>query len=69
MTKTEPVYLLLGPETGLKNAFLGEIRDAAAKSRGEPPEEHRFYAFETPVQDVVSLLRNASLFSSSKLVV
>lgn len=68
MNKAEPLYLLLGPETGLKNAFIGEIREALAKAHGEPPEEYRFYSFETSIQQVVSLLRNTSLFSASRLV-
>ena len=33
MTDPEPVYLLLGPETGMKNAFVGEIRDALKKDK------------------------------------
>ncbi len=68
MSKAEPLYLLLGPETGLKNSFLNEIRQALAKRGGGEPEEHRFYAFDTPVAEIVSLLRNASLFSSSRMV-
>jgi DNA polymerase-3 subunit delta len=64
----EPLYLLLGPETGKKNTFIGEVRAALAQN-GEPPEEYRFYAFETSVHEVVSLLRNASLFASRKLVI
>jgi DNA polymerase-3 subunit delta len=64
----QPLYLLLGPETGKKNTFIADIR-AALTLKGEPPEEYRFYGFETSIQDVVSLLRNASLFASRKLVI
>ncbi|MDR1932463.1 MAG: DNA polymerase III subunit delta [Spirochaetales bacterium] len=64
----QPLYLLLGPETGKKNAFIGDIREALTLG-GSPPEEYHFYAFETSIQDVVSLLRNASLFASRKLVI
>lgn len=52
----------------MKNAFLQEVRDALKKLHREAPEEYRFYSFETPVQEIVSLLRNASLFSPCKLV-
>lgn len=68
MTRPQPFYLLLGPEKGLKNSFLEEIRQALGRSGGEAPEEHRFYSFETPLQDVVALLRNTSLFSANRLV-
>jgi DNA polymerase-3 subunit delta len=63
-----PLYLLLGPETGKKNAFIADIRTALADIGGDTPEEYHFYAFETSLQEVVSLLRNASLFTSRKLV-
>ncbi|MDR2588951.1 MAG: DNA polymerase III subunit delta [Spirochaetales bacterium] len=69
MNKPEPVYLLLGPEEGKKNAFVAEIREALTRLLGEPPEEYHYYLFETPMRDVVSLLRNASLFAPQKLVI
>jgi DNA polymerase-3 subunit delta len=62
-----PIYLLLGPETGKKNAFIADIR-AALTQGGEAPEEYHFYAFETSIKEVVAILRNASLFASRKLV-
>jgi DNA polymerase-3 subunit delta len=64
----QPLYLLLGPETGKKNAFIADIRGSLARDAGESPEEYHFYAFETPVQEVVAILRNACLFASRKLV-
>lgn len=63
-----PLYLLLGPETGKKNAFIADIRAALAREAGEALEEYHFYAFETPMQEVVNILRNACLFASRKLV-
>ncbi|MCL1818437.1 MAG: DNA polymerase III subunit delta [Spirochaetaceae bacterium] len=63
------LYLLLGPETGKKNAFIGELRAGLAEESGSPPEEYRFYAFETPFAEVVNLLRNASLFAARKLII
>jgi DNA polymerase-3 subunit delta len=56
-------FLFLGPE-------LGEKQDAVAAVRaglGEP-EEISFYAGETTGQDMVSVLRNASLFADSRLI-
>ncbi|MFO8065833.1 MAG: DNA polymerase III subunit delta, partial [Spirochaetia bacterium] len=80
-----PVYLLLGPEQGEKAKEVRRIRELAAKQAsaggagggGEAGgadaeaavDEHRFYAFETPIQEALSLLRSGSLFSSHTLVV
>lgn len=61
-------YLLLGPEAGEKAAFVETITKQLAKKNGEPPEEHRFYPFETPVGEVIALLRNGSLFARHRLV-
>jgi DNA polymerase-3 subunit delta len=69
MNNAEPLYLLLGPELGQKTAFIGEIRDALKKTYREAPEEYKYYSFDTPVSEVITLLRNASLFSAVKLVV
>jgi DNA polymerase-3 subunit delta len=63
-----PVHLFLGPEEGEKMAAIAEIRAALRKLHGEGLEEHSFYAFETPADHVVSLLRNGSLFGSGSLV-
>ncbi|MDR1625638.1 MAG: DNA polymerase III subunit delta [Spirochaetia bacterium] len=64
----QPLYLLLGPETGKKNAFIADIRATLARDAGEALDEYHFYAFETPVPEVVAILRNACLFASRKLV-
>ena len=68
MSSLEPAYLLLGPETGTKNAFIQEVREGLHKKHREKPEEYRLYAFETGTAEVVDLLRNSSLFASAKLV-
>jgi len=62
MKKMPPVFLLVGPEEGEKEDFIRNIR------QGGDGEIHRFYTGQTPMGDVVSLLRNGSLFSSSKFV-
>lgn len=63
-------FLLLGPELGEKGREVQRIRELAAKQAGGAEvEEHRFYAFETPVQEALSLLRSGSLFAGHTLVI
>jgi DNA polymerase-3 subunit delta len=62
------VWLLLGPEHGQKQDFIDELKSGLAKKHGEPPEIHKFYAFETPFSEVLSLLQNGDLFAAHKLV-
>jgi len=66
--KIESVYLLAGPETGKRAAFGAELRSAITALDKAPPEEHRAYASETPVGEVIGLLQNGSLFSSRRIV-
>jgi DNA polymerase-3 subunit delta len=66
--KIESVYLLAGPEAGKRAAFGAELRAALAAADGAPPEEHRAYASETGVGEVLGLLRNGSLFSARRIV-
>lgn len=65
---SERLWLLLGPEHGQKQDFLGELRDKLTKQFRDPPEIHKFYAFETPFSEVLSLLQNGDLFAAHKLV-
>jgi DNA polymerase III subunit delta len=58
------LYVLLGPEVGEKADYVEAIR----KKAGSGLETHSFYAFETRIADVVSLLQNGALFSNGKLV-
>lgn len=60
---SEAVYLLLGPELGQKDQFIRQLIARGA------PETHRFYAFDTEVGEVLSILRNETLFSSYRLVI
>jgi DNA polymerase-3 subunit delta len=64
----ESAYLLAGPEAGKRAAFGAELRAAIEAADGAPPEEHRAYASETPLGDILGILRNGSLFSSRRLV-
>ena len=66
---TEPIWLLLGPENGEKTNFLKQLRNKMSDSFGEIPEEHKFYPFESTVSDIISLIKNGSLFSAWKLII
>ncbi|MDR0568461.1 MAG: DNA polymerase III subunit delta [Spirochaetaceae bacterium] len=59
-------YLFLGPEIGEKQDAVDEIRSRLRKSSA--PEEISFYAGETAVSAIVSVLQNASLFAESRLI-
>jgi DNA polymerase-3 subunit delta len=56
-------FIFLGPELGEKEDAVGEIR----RKMPETPEENSFYAGETPVNLMVSILRNGSLFAGARL--
>lgn len=63
------VHLLLGPETGEKERFLGELANKVEQATGSPPELTTFYSFDTQIADLLALLRNGSLFSTHRIVV
>ena len=65
----DPVFLLLGPERGDKSRFIKDITRRISKEYGEPPEVHRIYAFDAQLPDLLSLLRNGSLFAQHRLVI
>jgi DNA polymerase-3 subunit delta len=60
--------LFLGPEFGEKQDAIAEIRRNIQKQSGAPPEETSFYAGETAVSEMVSVLRNGSLFADARLI-
>lgn len=62
-SKSPSVYLLAGPERGERDEAVRKLKAARRDAHGEL-DEHRFYAFETPLAEVISLLQNGSLFSS-----
>jgi len=57
-----PLWLLVGPEAGLKDAFIADIIEKAKRLGGDSPEIHRLYAGDSSVFDVLLLLQNSSLF-------
>lgn len=60
-------YLFTGPETGEKNEAIARIREAARKKSGGT-EEYTYYASDVRIEDVVSQLQNASLFTPALFV-
>jgi DNA polymerase-3 subunit delta len=63
-----PAYLLAGPEEGQKDERVAAIARLIEAKTGEPPERHRFHAFETRMADLVMVLSNRSLFAKHRLV-
>ena len=61
-------YILAGPETGRREAFIRDLLDSLAKKDGASPEYSRIYAGEVQAEQLVGLLQNASLFSSRRVV-
>ena len=62
MNKTGSSWLFLGPEIGEKQTAIEEIRNKLAGF-----EETVYYAGETAVSTMVSVMRNGSLFADSRL--
>jgi hypothetical protein len=58
--------IFLGTEIGEKQAAIAEIKKQLSE-QGSPPEQTVYYAGETPVSDMVSALRNGSLFAENRL--
>jgi DNA polymerase-3 subunit delta len=63
-----PVWILAGPEIGLKEAFVADIVKKVRDLGGDEPEIHRLYAGDASPSDAISLLRNSSLFASWVIV-
>ncbi|MBN2875033.1 MAG: DNA polymerase III subunit delta, partial [Spirochaetales bacterium] len=64
----EAVYAIGGPEIGRRNDFIRQLRSKCASAWQSEPEDHRLYAHETPVPQLLDLLMNGSLFSAGKFV-
>jgi len=63
-----PLWILAGPEIGLKEAFVADIIKKARGLGEDAPEIHRLYAGESSSPDAISLLQNGSLFASWVIV-
>ncbi|MCF7945068.1 MAG: DNA polymerase III subunit delta [Spirochaetia bacterium] len=62
-------YLLLGPETGKKSAFIKNLYGKARKHWGDDVELHRFYSFELESGKLLSMLQNNSLFAEHQVFI
>ncbi|MCL1815216.1 MAG: DNA polymerase III subunit delta [Treponema sp.] len=66
-------FLFLGPEVGEKLDSLNALRAKICREAGLQAEagieETSFYAGETPLQDIVSFLKNGSLFAEARLII
>ncbi len=68
-TSIHPVYLLLGPETGKKAAFIKNLQKQCSAAYDGSSELHRFYPFETEEGEALEALQNSSLFASHRFVI
>jgi DNA polymerase-3 subunit delta len=68
MSKVPPVFLLLGPERGEKEAFIQTLLKNIQTHTRDEPEVHKLYSFERSIHDALSILRNGTLFTKSKVV-
>jgi DNA polymerase-3 subunit delta len=64
----EPVLIVGGPETGRRNDYIQQVRQRCVKEWGEQPEDHRFYAHETAVPQLLDILMTGSLFASGRFI-
>lgn len=61
---SEKVYILLGPEKGLKEDFIKKIKDSLGDC-----EVIKFYAFEDYEEKLFQQLNNFDLFGNQKLII
>lgn len=64
---SKQTFLLLGPENGEKKEFIKKQEQLLFKKYGES-EKFRFYPYDTEISEIVSIMRNGSLFSTHKIV-
>jgi DNA polymerase-3 subunit delta len=61
------VYLLLGPESGEKNAFVADVT-AAARAAHEDVDVRRLFPYELDLVDLGATLRTPSMFAAHQIV-
>jgi len=68
---TANCFLFLGPELGEKSDAVKSLRKKLKTKSGSSSEleEISFYAEETTLNEIVSLIRNGSLFSEERLII
>jgi DNA polymerase-3 subunit delta len=65
--RIDPVYILAGPDSGRRAAFVADLRKDMAAG-GVAAEETRLYAEECPVGRLLALALNGSLFSEHRII-
>ena len=68
MSNTKPIYLFTGPEFGLRDDAVNDVKKIQKKQFGEIDEQN-FYLIETPFAQVMSVLQSGNLFASGVCVV
>lgn len=63
-----PIYLYTGPEFGERDDAVLAVKNAMKKKYGAI-DEHLFYATETPVSEITTILQSGSLFTNAACVV
>ncbi len=63
----EQIHMLLGPERGAKDKYIRDLITNLTKEYKQEPEAHRFYPFDTDMNEVVTVLQNGTLFSACRL--
>lgn len=69
MTTSESIFLLLGPERGEKDFFIHNSIAKLETALKAKADVYKYFAFDTPVLEVISLLQNGLLFSDCKAVI
>ncbi len=62
-----PVYLYTGPEFGERNDTVKSVRISLEKKYGNL-DEYKFYAGDTSIAKIITLLRSEALFTSATFV-
>ena len=68
MSNTKPIYLFTGPEFGLRDDAINDIKKIQKKQIGEIDEQN-FYLIETQFSQVISVLQSGNLFANGVCVV
>ena len=63
------VYFFPGPESGRKRERINAISSALKHQFSCDLDIHRFYPYDTDVAQIISILRNGSLFATIRLVI
>lgn len=68
MAQNNSIFLFTGPEFGLRDEAIAEVKKNQQKQFGEI-EEHLFYLVESPFTQVMTILQSGTLFSDGVCVI